>query len=111
MFLRDDAAEQAELLHPLDDLFRILVVVLQPHRHGVDVALEEAVHRVEDQALALVHGGVHAPALWSRFGTSAERSKERNTVPSALKPSVRVVTMPWPGRDRLSRTSSTSERA
>jgi hypothetical protein len=52
---------------------------------------------------------VHRVAL--RVGTRLLRSKAMNTVPSLLKPSVRVVTMPWLGRDLLGRTARTSERA
>ena len=35
---------------------------------------------------------------WPRFGTSTVRSKLMNGVPSALRPMVLTVTIPWFGR-------------
>src|SRR5262245_61438047 len=48
---------------------------------------------------------------WPRFGTSTVRSKLMNWVPSALRPVVRTVTMPWVGRFADSRFAKTSDSA
>jgi hypothetical protein len=54
VFLLDDRAEQAELLHLPDDFLGIGVVMLKLHRVGLDVALQEAVDRVEDHPFLFV---------------------------------------------------------
>jgi len=46
-----------------------------------------------------------------RLGTSTERTKVMNTVPSAFFPVVATVTMPCVGRDFDSRIASTSDSA
>src|SRR3546814_3260445 len=54
VFLVDDRAEQAELLHLLDDLLGIDVVVLELHDMGLDVAFEKPVDALEDEGFLFV---------------------------------------------------------
>ena len=88
---RDGRTEQAQRLHLLDHLVRVLVGVLEIHGVRRDVALEPAVDRVED--LRLVLRGERGTRLarahrlapraasmlsstpWPRLGTSIARSK------------------------------------
>src|SRR5690606_8461598 len=50
---RDDRAEKPELLHPLDDLFRIYVLVLEPHHVWAHVAIEETIDAFENNPFVL----------------------------------------------------------
>ena len=54
VFLADGRAEQPELLHLLDDLFRPDVVLLELAHVRPHVALEEAIDGIEDQGLVIV---------------------------------------------------------
>ena len=112
----DRRAEQAELLHLPDDVFRPDVVVLEAMDVRCDVALEKAVDRVQDHPLVvgrLVKVHVEKSLIGRRphgraWGSASLRTKLMHRVPSALRPRVATVTMPCVGRDFDSRFSSTS---
>ena len=77
VFLRDDGAEQAELLHPLDDVGGPGVAVLERQHMRAHVAVEELVHRVEQGGFELevvggrgVHG-VSIPPCHRRHGRAS----------------------------------------
>ncbi len=88
----DGGAEQPQLLHLLDDGLGVGVGGFQLVGVGCHLALQEAIDAGEDQGLVVAaDGGGHA---FPRLGTRKVRSKFMNSVPSALLPVVRTVTMP-----------------
>ena len=80
VFLGNDGAEKAELLHALDDVGGPGVAVFQRQYMGTHIAVEELVHRVEQRGFefggfelgGVGGGGVHGGDPFSRSGLAAE---------------------------------------
>ncbi len=81
--LRDGQAEDAQLLHLLDELLRVGVGVLELAHHRLDVAVDELAHQLDDRALflgQLVHAcPFAASAGLSRSPGAGPRRSARST--------------------------------